>query len=312
MNMQSARLMSILSLLRRRTQRRQDLVTAFLCLLPWIIGFLSFTLGPMLFSFGLSFFDADLLTKNTFVGLLNFRKLFADELFWQALRVTATYAFVSVPLGVVTALGIAMLLNQKIVGLSGWRTIYYMPSLISGVAVSVLWLQIFNPRMGLLNGFLALLGIQGPKWIFDSNWALPSLIIMSIWGVGSTMLLYLAGLQGIPTELYEAAQIDGAHSVRRFWHITVPMLTPTIFFNAVIGIIGALQFFTQSYVMTGGGPNNATLSVVLFLYRKAFEQTRFGYASATAWILFGIIVVLTLLFVRSSNRWVFYQGEETR
>jgi multiple sugar transport system permease protein len=296
--------------LRRPTQRRQDLFTAFLCLLPWIVGFVCFTLGPMGYSFGLSFFDTDLLTGAHFIGLQNFTSLFTDELFVQSLKVTATYALISVPLGVATALAVAMLLNQKIVALSTWRTIYYMPSLISGVAVSVLWMQIFNPRMGLLNGFLALVGIEGPKWIFDSNWALPSLIIMSVWGVGSTMLLYLAGLQGIPTELYEAAEIDGANSVRRFRHITVPMLTPTIFFNMVMGIIGAFQFFTQSYVMTGGGPNNATLSMVLFLYRKAFQQTRFGYASAVAWVLFAIIVTFTLLFVRSSNRWVFYAGEE--
>lgn len=296
--------------LRRPTQRRQDLITAFLCLLPWMIGFLSFTLGPMVYSFILSFFEADLLTQMQFVGLSNFRNLFADELFLQSLKVTAIYALTSVPLGIVVALAVAMLLNQKIVGLGVWRTIYYMPSLISGVAVSVLWLQIFNPRMGLLNGILALFGIAGPKWIFDSAWALPSLIIMSIWGVGSTMLLYLAGLQGIPTELYEAAQIDGAGSVRRFWHITVPMLTPTIFFNSVIGLIGAFQFFTQAYIMTQGGPNNATLSMVLFLYRKAFGQIRFGYASAVAWILFGIIITFTLLFVRSSNRWVFYAGAE--
>ncbi len=297
-------------MLRRPTQRRQDLITAFLCLLPWVIGFLSFTLGPMVYSFTLSFFEADLLTQMQFVGLSNFRNLFADELFLQSLKVTAIYALTSVPLGIVVALAVAMLLNQKIVGLGVWRTIYYMPSLISGVAVSVLWLQIFNPRMGLLNGLLALFGIAGPKWIFDSAWALPSLIIMSIWGVGSTMLLYLAGLQGIPTELYEAAQIDGAGSLRRFWHITVPMLTPTIFFNSVIGLIGAFQFFTQAYIMTQGGPNNATLSMVLFLYRKAFGQIRFGYASAVAWVLFGIIITFTLLFVRSSNRWVFYAGGE--
>jgi len=304
--------LSRFSVLRHPTQRRQDLLTAFLCLLPWIIGFLSFTLGPMIFSFSLSFFDADLLTRNVFVGASNFGELFADPLFLQSLKVTAIYAFVSVPLGVVTALAVALLLNQKIAGLSVWRTVYYMPALISGVAVSVLWLQIFNPRMGLLNGILKVFGIEGPKWIFDSTWALPSLIIMSIWGVGATMLLYLAGLQSIPTDLYEAAKVDGANSVRRFWHVTVPMLTPTIFFNAVIGIIAAFQFFTPAFVMTGGGPNNATLSMVLFLYRKAFQQTRFGYASAIAWVLFAIIITFTLLFVRSSNRWVFYAGEENR
>jgi multiple sugar transport system permease protein len=264
----------------------------------------------MLYSFGLSFFEADLLTGSKFLGVANYTNLFHDPLFLKSLKVTATYAFVSVPLGVIVALGVAMLLNQKIVGLSVWRTVYYMPSLISGVAVSVLWLQIFNPRMGLINGLLARFGIKGPAWIFDSNWALPSLIIMSLWGVGATMLLYLAGLQGIPTELYEAAEIDGAGKVRKFVNITIPMLTPTIFFNSLIGLIAAFQLFTQAMVMTGGGPNNATLTMVLFLYRKAFQQTRFGYASAVAWILFAIIIVFTVLYVRFSDRWVFYAGQE--
>ncbi len=297
---------------RRPTQKRQDYLTAALCLAPWTIGFLGLTLGPMLYSFALSFFEADLLTQRQFLGFANYSNLFHDPLFLKSLKVTATYAFVSVPLGVVVALGVAMLLNQKTVGLSVWRTIYYMPSLISGVAVSVLWLQIFNPRMGLINGFLANFGIKGPAWIFDSDWALPSLIIMSIWAVGSTMLLYLAGLQGIPTELYEAAEIDGAGSIRRFVNITIPMLTPTIFFNSLIGLIAAFQLFTQAKIMTQGGPNNATLTMVLFLYRKAFEQTRFGYAAAVAWILFAIIVVFSVLYVRFSDRWVFYASQDAK
>jgi multiple sugar transport system permease protein len=297
---------------KRLTQRTQDTITAYLCLLPWIIGFLAFTLGPMAYSLGLSFFQADMLTKSHFVGLRNYAEIFKDPFFLKSLRVTTIYAFSAVPLGTVAALAVAMLLNQKIIGLSVWRTVYYLPSLISGVAVSVLWLQIFNPRMGLLNSALALVGIEGPSWIFDSKWALPSIILMSLWGVGANMLLYLAGLQGIPTHLYEAATIDGANAWRRFWHITIPMLTPTIFFNMVIGLIAGFQFFTEAYIMTSGGPNNATLSMVLFLYRKAFLQTRFGLASAVAWVLFAIIVVFTLIFVRSSDRWVFYAGEESR
>jgi multiple sugar transport system permease protein len=204
---------------------------------------------------------------------------------------------------------IALLLNQKIPGLGAWRTIYYLPTVISGVAISILWLQIFNPRAGMINNFLSIFGITGPAWLFDSNWALPALILMSLWSVGSNVLLYLAGMQGIPTAFYEAATIDGASALRRFWHITIPMLTPTIFFNVTISIIGALQFFTQSLVMTKGGPNNATLSMVLYLYRKAFEQIRFGYASATAWVLFAIIIAFTLLFQYSSKRWVYYEGD---
>jgi multiple sugar transport system permease protein len=294
----------------RFTQRTEDIFTAYFCLLPWIIGFLVFTLGPLVFSFVLSFFRADLFTRNIFIGLENYQELVQDPLFLKSLRVTAFYAFVSVPLGAVTALAVALLLNQKVVGIGLWRTVYYLPSVISGVAVAVLWLQIFNPRMGLINNTLRMVGIEGPSWIFDSDWALPSLIIMSLWAVGANMLLYLAGLQGIPTYLYEAAKIDGANVLRRFWHVTIPMLSPTIFFNIIISLIAAFQFFTQSFVMTNGGPNNSTLSMVLFLYRKAFQQTRFGYASAVAWVLFAIIIGFTLLFMRSSSLWVFYAGEE--
>jgi multiple sugar transport system permease protein len=294
------------------TQRAQDILTAYLCLTPWLIGFLGFILGPMVFSLGLSFYESDLLVQSYFVGLQNYQNIFQDPLFWQSIKVTAIYAFTSVPLGVVTAMLIALLLNQKVVGVGIWRTIYYLPTVISGVAISILWLQIFNPRAGMINNFLALFGIQGPTWLFDANWALSAMILMSLWSVGANVLLYLAGMQGIPTHLYEAATIDGATAVRRFWHITIPMLTPTIFFNVTISLIGALQFFTQSAIMTKGGPNNATLSMVLYLYRKAFEQIRFGYASATAWVLFAIIIAFTLLFQYSSKRWVYYEGDENR
>lgn len=294
------------------SQRTQDILTAYLCLLPWMIGFLSFVVGPMAFSFGLSFYEADLLTQNYFVGLRNYQELFQDELFWQSLKVTAIYAFGAVPLGTIMALLIALLLNQNIPALGIWRTIYYLPAVISGVAVSLLWLQIFNPRAGLLNHALAIVGVQGPAWLYSSTWALPALIITSIWGVGSNMLLYLAGLQGIPTHLYEAVTIDGANAFRRFWHITIPLLTPTIFFNVIITLIGSFQLFTQAFVMTEGGPNNATLSMVLYLYRKAFEQVRFGYASAVAWVLFAIIISFTLLLQYSSKHWVYYEGQERR
>lgn len=294
------------------TQRQQDVITGYLCLLPWMIGFLSFVLGPMLFSFGLSFFEADLLTGNYFVGVRNYTDLFRDELFWQSLKVTFIYAFATVPLGAALAFMVALLLNQKIPALGIWRTIYYLPAVISGVAVSLLWLQIFNPRAGLINNFLGIFGIQGPTWIYSSTWALPALIIMSVWGVGANILLYLAGLQGIPTHLYEAATIDGANGLRKTWHITIPMLTPTIFFNVIITLIWSFQFFTQAYVMTEGGPNNATLSMVLFLYRKAFQQVRFGYASAVAWILFAIIIAFTLLLQYSSKHWVYYEGDEKK
>ena len=266
----------------------------------------------MFFSLGLSLYESDLLITNYFVGLKNYQELYSDEFFWQSLKVTFTYAFTTVPLGTAIALLLATLLNQKILGLGLWRTIYYLPTVISGVAVSLLWLQIFNPRAGLLNNFLAIFGVQGPSWLYDSNWALSALIVMSVWGVGANMLLYLAGLQTIPTHLYEAATIDGANAWHRFWAVTIPMLSPTIFFNVTISLIGAFQFFTQSFIMTKGGPNNATLSMVLYLYKKSFGQVRFGYASAVAWVLFAIIIFFTLLFQRLSRYWVFYEGEQSR
>lgn len=294
------------------THRLQEQITAWVCLLPWVIGFLAFTLGPMLYSFGLGFFKSDMFSKPAFVGVDNYVGLAGDPLFIKSLKVTAIYAFASVPLGIVVALIMSLILNQKVIMLSVWRTVYYMPSLISGVALSVLWLQLFNPNAGVINNFLRLFGINGPAWLYSQTWALPALIFMSLWGTGSSVLLYLAGLQGIPTPLYEAAKIDGAGALQRFWKVTLPMLTPTVFFNLLMGLIGAFQFFTQSFVMTRGGPNNATLSMVLYLYRKAFEQLHFGYASAIAWVLFAVIVVFTLILLRTSNRWVFYEGELRR
>ena len=293
----------------RLTHRTQETITAWICLLPWVIGFLAFTLGPMLYSFGLGFFKSDMFSKPAFVGLDNYVGLASDPLFIKSLKVTAIYAFVSVPLGIVVALIMSLILNQKIILVSAWRTVYYMPSLISGVALSVLWLQLFNPNAGVINTALKAVGIKGPAWLYSQTWALPALILMSLWGVGASVLLYLAGLQGIPTTIYEAAKIDGAGAMQRFRHVTLPMLTPTIFFNLLMSLIAAFQFFTQAFVMTSGGPNNATLSMVLYLYRKAFQQLNFGYASAIAWVLFAIVVAFTVILLRSTNRWVFYEGE---
>jgi multiple sugar transport system permease protein len=232
-----------------------------------------------------------------------------DPFFWQSLRVTVTYTVLAVPLGLVAGLAVAMLLNQKIKGLSIYRTIYYLPSLVGGVAVSLLWMWIFNPQFGVLNWLLSLVGIKGPQWIFSQHWVIPSFVLMSLWGIGGGMIIYLAGLQGIPTDLYDAAAIDGAGSVRTFRSVTLPMLTPVLFFNLVIGIIGSFQIFTQAFVMTSGGPNNASLFYVLYLYQNAFQYFYMGYASALAWVLFLIVVVLTALVFRSSPMWVFYEGE---
>lgn len=295
----------------RLKPRQRDTIAGYLFCLPWLLHFVLLIAGAMMFSFAISLTETDLLTGYKFIGLKNYENIFKDPLFFKSLQVTAYYTFLVVPLGIVVALSIALLLNQKVVALSFWRLIYYLPSVVSGVAVAVLWTWVLNPRFGLLNQGLMALGVQNPpKWIYSEQWAVPGLILMGLWGAGGAMLLYLAGLQGIPTPLYEAAEIDGANKWNKFWHITIPMLTPTIFFNMLMSIIASFQVFTQVYVMTfDGSPNNATLTMVLYLYRRGFINLRFGYASALAWILFFIILIFTMMVVRSSEAWVYYEGE---
>lgn len=231
-----------------------------------------------------------------------------DPSFWAAMQVTFSYAIFSVPIGICLALLIALLLNHKVPGMSVWRTIYYLPSVVSGVAVAMLWAWIFHSQFGLINVGLHAIGIQGPAWLGDPTWALPALIIMSFWGIGGGMVINLAGLQGIPTELYEAASIDGANSWQRFWSVTLPLLSPVLFFSLVVGVIDAFQYFTNAYVMTNGGPGRATLFYNLFLYQNAFRYYKMGYASALAWVMFLIILIFTLLIFKSSPYWVYYEG----
>lgn len=294
---------------RHLSQRAKEEIAGYLFISPWIVGFLIFTAGAMIFSLGLVFFKTDLLTGFNFYGLKNITKMLGDPLYHKSLQVTSYYAFAVVPLSLAIGLVIALGLNQGLPAQSLWRTLYYLPSVTSGIAVAMLWMWIFHPDAGLLNQALLMAGIEGPRWLYSENWAVPAFIIMGAWGAGGNMLLYLAGLQGIPTHLYEAARIDGASSLRTFWAITIPMLSPTIFFNLIMGIIGSFQIFTQALVMTSGGPNNATLTIMLYLYRKGFEQFQFGYASAIAWSLFVIVLLLTLLVFRSSAVWVYYEGE---
>ncbi|MDQ0201317.1 carbohydrate ABC transporter permease [Neobacillus ginsengisoli] len=289
---------------------RKEGITFYLLISPWLLGFLFFILGPMVSSLYISFTNWDLLTNAKWIGLENYIKAFTgDDLFWQSLKVTMIYSLFSVPLGLIVSLGVAMLLNQAVRGMRIFRTIYYLPAVVSGVSVMVLWMYIFNPQIGLLNTFLGYLGINGPGWIFDPKWAMVSIIIMGLWGAGGGIIVWLAGLNGIPDYLYEAADLDGASKFQKFRHITIPMLTPTIFFNLITGIIGALQTFGQAYVMTKGGPMNSTLFFNYYLFRKAFEEFDMGYASALAWILFIIIFIFTLLVFKSSSFWVHYEGE---
>jgi multiple sugar transport system permease protein len=294
-----------------RRQKREAL-EGILFASPWLIGFVLFTAGPMIASFLLSFTEWNGITPVSelrWVGWKNYATLIQqDRSFAKALHNTAFYAVFSVPLGMVTALGLAVLLNQRVRGLAFFRTVFYLPSVVSGVATAMLWLWLFNPSFGGVNWLLRQLHLPEPGWLTDESTAIWVFIFMSIWGAGNAMLIYLAGLQGVPEHLYEAAALDGAGPATRFRHVTLPMLTPTLFFNLVMGIIGSFQVFTSSYVMTGGGPNEATLFYVLYLFQKAFEQFHMGYASAMAWILFAIVLAQTLMVLRSSKRWVYSDG----
>ena len=291
---------------------RREAIEGYLFISPWLLGLLIFTLGPIIASFYFSLTDFEVVRAPTWVGLQNFGRLWGDRLFWQALKVSSIYVFTAVPLGLVLSFALAMLMNQRVRYLSLWRTIYYVPTLVPVIASTMLWLWIFNPEFGLLNTMLRSVGIDGPLWLGHSQWALPSLILMSLWTVGGPMLIYLAGLQGIPTDLYEAADVDGAGGWAKFWAVTVPMMTPVIFFNLIMNMIFAFQVFAQPFIMTEGGPRYATLFYVLYLYQNAFKFFRMGYASALAWVLFLVILVLTALIIRSSALWVFYEGEVRR
>lgn len=292
---------------RSRAGLRRNL-EGWLFVSPWVLGFVLWTLGPMVASFVLAFTEWDLISPPRWIGTGNLRELVSDPLVPQTLKVTTIYALTSVPLQIVLGLGLALLLNSKIRGLRFYRTAFYLPSVLSGVAVAILWRWLFSPEFGLINLLLDQVGIRGPAWLADERSALPSLVLMSLWHVGAGTIIYLAGLQGIPTDLYEAAEVDGARGWYRFRHITLPMITPVLYFQLIVGIIAALQVFTEPLIMTNGGPNNATLTIFLYLYRNAFEYFRMGYASALAWVLFAYILVLTLLVVRSSAAWVYYEG----
>ncbi len=305
---------------RTMTLAKREALSGYLFISPWIIGFLIFTLGPMIASLIFSFTNYDIgqtAQAPAFVGFANYIKMFArDPKFWHSLGVTLSYALVAIPLGLVFGFALAYLLNLKVPGVAFWRTVFYMPAVIPSVASALLWSLIFNPRYGILNWFLSLVGIRGPGWLASPDWALPALVIMSLWGVGGGMIIYLAGLQGIPTALYESAQIDGANTWQQILHITLPLMTPVIFYNLITGIIGTFQYFTEVYVLTStssgglGYPADATLFYNVYLYDQAFGgHNRMGYASALAWLLFLLVLVLTALVFRSSAAWVYYEGE---
>lgn len=282
----------------------------FLFVCPWLIGFLVFTAGPMLTSLYLSMTKYDL-ARMEYVGGENYRRLlFKDELFWKALWNTVLYAIITVPLGILGSLAIALLLNQKVKGLPIFRTLFYLPSLVPAVASALLWQWIFNADNGILNSGLAVFGLPPIEWLQDEKYTMLAFVIMSLWGIGGgRMVIFLAGLQGISDTYYEAARLDGANAWQQFRKVTLPLLSPVMFFNLILGVIGAFQVFTSAYVMTGGGPNNASLFYALYLFRNAFEQFKLGKASAMAWILFLILLLLTMIQFWGSKKWVHYEGE---
>ncbi len=289
---------------------RREALTFYLCISPWIIGVSVFVIGPMLVSLGLSFTDWNLFAAPVFSGLHNYEQMLTDPLIGQSLKVTLAYTMLYVPTELVGGLALALLMNRRIRGIRLFRAIFYLPSVLSGVAYVIVWMWLLHPTAGLINTVLRWVGIEGPRWLLNPSTALIALWMMSFWGLGRAAVIYLAGLQAIPDELIEAAAIDGAGRTHTFARIVLPLLSPTIFFNLVLSIINTFQTFTSAFVATGGtgSPLDSTLFYVLYLYRQAFVFNNMGYASAMAWILFLIILALTLLVVRSARRWVYYEG----
>lgn len=281
---------------------------------PWLLGLSLFTLYPVAAALFYSFCDYSILTAPVYNGLENYQRLAADDLFWKSLRNTLYFAAFSVPMGAIVSLSLALLLNQDVRGRTFFRTVFYLPSIVPVIASSMLWLWIFNGQYGLLNytltPILDVFGLKPPIWLADPAWAKPALVLMSLWGTGNTMIIFLAGLQNVPRELYEAAEIDGAGVWRKFWHITLPQISPVIYFNVIMGLIGALQVFTQAFVISGGttdgNPGRSTLFYAVYLFDNAFYKLRMGYASAMALILFMIIITLTWLASKLSAKHIHY------
>lgn len=290
-------------------RQKRDLATGLLFASPWIIGFAVFTAYAIAASLYYSFCRYDILSPPQWVGLKNYSRLLADDdVFRTALWNTMYMVILGLPVGLVASLALSLLLNARVKGIAIYRTVFYIPSLVPAVALATLWLWLLNTDIGLVNVLLAKVGISGPGWLTDPEWSKPALILMGLWGVGGSAIIYLAGLQGIPDHLYEAADLDGANAFQKFRHVTLPMLSPVIFFNLIMGLIGSFQYFTQVFIMTGGGPQDSTLFYALYLFNRAFVDLKMGYASAMAWILFAITLLCTLIVFKTSARWVYYEG----
>ncbi len=294
-----------------QTLAGQEAIAGYVAISPWIVGFLVFQAGMMAYALYLSFTEYNIMNPPKFIGFGNYEKMFfRDDLFGQALKVTTIYSIVVVPLGVTIAYALAILLNQKVVGLSFWRTFFYMPVVVPAIAASYIFAWMFAPNFGLINGLLSTIGIEGPGWFASVEWALPSFVILSTWGAGGGLILFLAALQGVPTDLYDAAKVDGANPWRRFWAVTAPMTSPILLFSFILGIIGSFQNFIGAFLITAGGPVNATLFIVLYLYQIGWKELNMGYAAGLAWILFIIILALTIITLVTSRRLVYYAATD--
>jgi multiple sugar transport system permease protein len=300
---------------------QKEMLWFYFFISPWIIGFAIFTIWPILYSAYLSFTIYNISSPPRWVGFLNYQNLLKDSIFWKSLQVSAYYTAMSVPLGIIFSLLLALLLNQKVPALGVFRTLFYLPAIMPAVAATLLFTWLLNPQFGILNFFIRALvgtdgiiplGLNGPRWLQDPDWVIPSFTLMSLWGVGGGMLIYLSALQGVPTQLYEAATIDGAGRMRRFWHVTVPMISPVILFTFITGIIGSFQVFTQAWVVNGGtgAPAYSSMFYVLYLFVNAFRRYRMGTAAAQAWLLFIVILALTILFLWASRKFVYYETDD--
>jgi multiple sugar transport system permease protein len=289
---------------------RQRLISGLLFISPWLIGFLAFRLYPFFASLYYSFTFYPILKSPQWVGFDNFRNLLSDARFLTSLWNSSYYAVFAVPLGAIVGILLAMLLNMRVRGLSAFRTIFFLPSITPVVATSIVWLWMFNPRSGIINFILSLVGISGPAWMGDPDWSKPALVLMSLWGLGGAVVIYLAALQDVPRDLLEAADLDGANNGQKIRHVTLPMISPVILFNVITGLIAAFQLFTQVHVMTGGtgSPADSTLMISIYLWQTAFQFFKMGYAAAQAWVLFLIIVFFTMILFRISGRLVYYGG----
>lgn len=294
-----------------RKKNNRNLWVGLLFISPWIIGFVIFILYPILLSLYYSLCDYDLLSAPYYIGFANYADLFWDEQFAVSLYNTFYYTAMYLPLSTILSLSLAMLLNSEVRGLAVFRTLFYLPTIVPVVATSVVWMWLFNPRIGIFNNMLSKAGIIGPNWLGDPKWSKPALVLLGLWAVGQPMVIYLAALQGVPRQLYEAALIDGISSWGSFWHITLPFISPSVLFNVVMSLISSFQYFTEAYVISqgDGGPANSTLFYALNLYRNAFRYLKMGYASSMAWILFVVILVSTMLLFKTSGRYVYYGGE---